>query len=126
MVSKAFAIRDVYQRKLEEIACLDDVDLTVISPPSWREGRSIFTLNQRFTRGYDLLVTPIAFNGRFHVHFYPRLPALLRSLRPDLVHVDEEPYNLATWLAMRSARAVGARCLFFTWQNLNRRLPVPF
>lgn len=126
LISKAFAIRDVYQRKLEEIARLDDVDLTVISPPTWREGRRVFALNPRFTRGYHLLVTPIVFNGRFHVHFYPRLPSLLRSLRPDLVHVDEEPYNFATWLALRAARATGARRLFFTWQNLNRRLPVPF
>ncbi len=126
MVSKAFAIRDVYQRKLEEIAGLDGIDLTVISPASWREGRSTFRLQPRFTRGYNLIVTPIIFNGRFHLHFYPRLPRLLRSLRPDLLHVDEEPYNLATWLAMRSGRTVGARCLFFTWQNLCRRLPVPF
>ena len=126
MISKAFAIRDVYQRKLEEIARLDGVDLTVISPASWREGQHVFRLQPRFTRGYRLIVTPILFNGRFHVHFYPRLPRLLRSLKPDLLHVDEEPYNLATWMAMRSGRAVGARCLFFTWQNLCRRLPVPF
>jgi glycosyltransferase involved in cell wall biosynthesis len=126
MVSKAFAIRDAYQRKLEEMAGLDDVDLTLISPPSWREGQSRFTLQRRFTRGYELLVTPIVFNGRFHLHFYPRLPGLLKSLQPDLVHVDEEPYNLATWLAMRAARKVGARSLFFTWQNMNRRLPMPF
>ncbi|HVC32238.1 MAG TPA: glycosyltransferase family 4 protein [Chloroflexota bacterium] len=126
MVSKAFVGRDAYQRKLEEIARLGDVDLTLISPPSWREGHDLRTLNPRFTRGYDLRLTPLVFNGRYHLHFYPRLPGLLAALRPDLVHVDEEPYNLATWLALRAARRVGARRLFFTWQNLNRKLPVPF
>src|SRR5579884_1830459 len=120
MISKAF-VREVYQRKLEELVRVGDVDLTLISPPSWREGGSVLTFNRRFTVGYQQIVTPIVFNGRFHLHFYPRLPALLRSLHPDLVHVDEEPYNLATWLAMRSAAAVGARRLFFTWQNINRR-----
>ena len=40
--------------------------------------------------------------------------------------MDEEPYNLATWLALRQGQAVGARCLFFTWQNLVRRFPPPF
>ncbi len=125
MISKAF-VRDVYQRKLEEIARHADVDLTLISPPSWREGGSVLPLTRRFTAGYQILVTPIVFNGRFHIHFYPRLPELLRHLRPDLVHVDEEPYNLATLLALRAARRVGARSLFFTWQNLHRSLPVPF
>jgi glycosyltransferase involved in cell wall biosynthesis len=43
-----------------------------------------------------------------------------------VVHVDEEPYNLTTFLAMRDARRVGARSVFFTWQNLARRYPPPF
>jgi glycosyltransferase involved in cell wall biosynthesis len=42
------------------------------------------------------------------------------------VHIDEEPYNLATWHAMRLARRYGARTVFFTWQNLARRYPWPF
>ena len=40
--------------------------------------------------------------------------------------MDEEPYNLATWHALRAARATGARCTFFTWQNLQRAYPPPF
>jgi len=33
---------------------------------------------------------------------------------------------LATFLAVRAARRVGARPLFFTWQNIHRRYPPPF
>jgi glycosyltransferase involved in cell wall biosynthesis len=40
--------------------------------------------------------------------------------------VDEEPYNLATFLATRAAARVGARSLFFTWQNLLRHYPPPW
>jgi glycosyltransferase involved in cell wall biosynthesis len=40
--------------------------------------------------------------------------------------MDEEPYNLATWLALRAAARLGARSIFFTWQNLYRRYPQPF
>jgi glycosyltransferase involved in cell wall biosynthesis len=50
----------------------------------------------------------------------------LRELRPDVVHVDEEPYNLATAHAVRQAVSVSARPIFFTWQNLHRRYPPPF
>ena len=83
-------------------------------------------LERAHTQGYDLIVAPLAFNGQFHLHFYPTLGRLLRQLRPDILHMDEEPYNLATWLALRQGQAVGARCLFFTWQNLVRRFPPPF
>jgi glycosyltransferase involved in cell wall biosynthesis len=40
--------------------------------------------------------------------------------------MDEEPYNLATFLAFQHALRVGARPIFFTWQNLLRRYPPPF
>jgi glycosyltransferase involved in cell wall biosynthesis len=42
------------------------------------------------------------------------------------VHIDEEPYNFATSHAAYLARRVGARIVFFTWQNLQRVYPPPF
>ncbi len=68
----------------------------------------------------------MAFNGHYHVHLYPTLGPFLRKTRPDLVHIDEEPYNLATWHALRAAHQAGARGVFFTWQNLEGTLPLPF
>jgi glycosyltransferase involved in cell wall biosynthesis len=50
----------------------------------------------------------------------------LSALQPDVVHIDEEPYNLSAWQATRLARRVEARPLFFTWQNIERRYPPPF
>jgi glycosyltransferase involved in cell wall biosynthesis len=125
ILSKAL-VRGVYQRQIEELAALGDAEITVISPPAWREGPSVIPLERRFTRGYELIVTPMRFTGHYHVHFYPQLGRLLARLRPDLVHVDEEPYNLATWLALKQSQRLGARRVFYTWQNLERRLPPPF
>jgi len=125
MISKACVV-GAYQRKLEELARLPGVELTVIVPPSWRDSRGITRLERAHTVGYELLVTSLALNGHFHLHFYPRLGRLLRQLRPDLLHIDEEPYNLATWQAMRLARRLAVPACFFTWQNLYRRYPPPF
>jgi glycosyltransferase involved in cell wall biosynthesis len=124
MVSKACVV-GIYQRKLEEIARLG-VDLTVVVPPGWRDERGWLPLERTYIQGYRLLVTPIALNGSFHLHHYPRLRRVVAETRPDLVHVDEEPYNLATWRAARLAHRAGARLLFFSWQNLCRRYPPPF
>ncbi|MCA9960546.1 MAG: glycosyltransferase family 4 protein [Anaerolineales bacterium] len=125
MLSKACLV-GAYQRKLEEIARCDNVELTVIVPPSWDDLAAPLRLERSHTEGYKLLVDPIRFNGNYHLYYFPRLKQRLAQLRPDVVHIDEEPYNLATWLALRQAKAVGAKTLFFTWQNLKRAYPFPF
>ncbi len=124
MLSKACVV-GAYQRKLEELAALG-LELTVAVPPEWRDERGVLRLERAHTRGYTLAVEPIAFNGNFHLHFYPRLGRLMARVRPQVVHIDEEPYNLAAWQALRLARRVGARVVFFSWQNLLRRYPPPF
>jgi len=124
MLSKACLV-GAYQRKLEEIARLG-VELLVVVPPSWRDERGTISLERAYTRGYDLVVEPVVLNGHFHLHFYPRLRRWFRRFHPHIVHIDEEPYNLATFQAMRLARRYGARALFFSWQNLLRHYPIPF
>jgi glycosyltransferase involved in cell wall biosynthesis len=126
MVSKA-CLRGAYQRKLEEIAAFPDVGLTVVVPAEWREpGGGVVQLERAHVAGYELLAEPMAFNGNFHLHFYPRLARHFTRVRPQVVHIDEEPYNVATFQAMWLAGQHKARALFFTWQNLNRPYPFPF
>jgi glycosyltransferase involved in cell wall biosynthesis len=125
MISKA-CIVGAYQKKLEELARFDDVELTVIVPPYWRDERGVMPLERVHTAGYRFIVEPMLLNGHFHLHFYPGLAKHVRRLQPDIVHIDEEPYNLATFQAMRLAKRAGAKALFFTWQNLKRTYPFPF
>ncbi|MBN2469600.1 MAG: glycosyltransferase family 4 protein [Anaerolineae bacterium] len=119
MISKACVV-GIYQRKLEEMAALG-IDLTVVVPPAWGDT----VLERAHTTGYRLVVNPIRFNGNFHLHYYPGLRRWFDPA-PDIVHIDEEPYNLAAWQALWLARQAGARSLFFSWQNLDRRYPPPF
>lgn len=125
MVSKACLVGS-YQRKLEEMAKHPGIELTVIVPPSWKDAQGELELERAHVSGYRLLADPIAFNGRYHLHYYPRLGKRIAEIRPDILHIDEEPYNLATWHAWRLGRRAGAKCLFFSWQNLERRYPFPF
>ncbi|NLV74914.1 MAG: glycosyltransferase family 4 protein [Chloroflexi bacterium] len=125
LISKAFVV-GAYQRKLEALAALPDIELTALVPTSWREAEHEQFLEPVYTTGYQLLVAPLALNGSFHLHHYRRLGSLLRDARPEILHIDEEPYNLATYLALRNARRIGAEPLFFTWQNLLRNYPWPF
>lgn len=124
MVSKA-CIVGIYQRKLEDIARLG-VDLTVVVPPSWKDERGEQALERVYTAGYRLEVLPIRRNGDFHLHSYVGLGRIMQDVRPDIVHIDEEPYNLSAWQMFYDAKRVGARTLFFSWQNITRRYPPPF
>jgi len=125
MVSKACVV-GAYQRKLEELARQPDLQLTCVVPAYWLQDGRRQPLERAHLRGYRLCALPLRFNGHFHLFHFVGLGALLEQLRPDIVHVDEEPYNLATGLAMRQAARCGAPRLFFTWQNLLRRYPPPF
>jgi glycosyltransferase involved in cell wall biosynthesis len=124
MVSKALVV-GAYQRKAEELAALG-IDLTVFIPPAWGDRRGRQIAERTHTSGYDLRVLPLRLNGNFHLHHYPTLARELAALRPDVLHMDEEPYNFATYQALRAAAPLGVRATFFTWQNLYRRYPPPF
>jgi glycosyltransferase involved in cell wall biosynthesis len=125
ILSKALVV-GAYRSKLTELAALPDMEVIAIVPPEWRDERGVLRLEPTDHNTYELIVTPIAFNGYFHLHYYPQLDRLLKRIRPDILHIDEEPYNLATYLALRSAQRVNAKTLFFSWQNLKRSYPPPF
>src|SRR5579872_2709515 len=126
MISKSL-VAGTQQRKLEEIAKLPDVELTLVTPPYWQgdDGRK-WVLERLYTSGYRIIETPMRFNGNFHLHYYPQLGRIMREVRPEVVHIDEEPYNFATFHAMQLATRHKAKALFFTWQNLYRVYPPPF
>ncbi len=122
MVSKA-CIVGIYQRKLELIAQAN-VDLLVLVPTSWHDERGEMPLERAYTRGYRMEALPLGFNGNYHLHYYVGLGRRLRDFQPDILHIDEEPYNLAAWQGLYHAGS--ARTVFFSWQNIQRTYPPPF
>ncbi len=126
LLSKAMVVGP-YQKKAEELARMPDVELLVVVPHVWQEPRgNVQVLERQYTEGYDLLEAPIYLNGKYHYHFYPTINRIVRRFRPDIFHIDEEPYNFATWHAMQAGKQVGAKMCFFTWQNIPKRYPPPF
>lgn len=125
VVSRAL-LHGAYRRKAELLAAEPDIDLTVVVPTVWREGGRLLRGESGSHLGYRQIAVPLHLTGHFHTHFYRRLDVILQEIGPTLVHIDEEPYNVATWLAVRAARRSGAKSLFFSWQNLRRMYPPPF
>ncbi len=124
MVSKGLVVAS-YQHLAVEIG-RRGVELTVLCPPSWQDSRGQHRLERLPATDFALHAMPIRWNGHYHLHHYPQLGQRLRALQPDLIHMDEEPYNLATFQGLHWARRYGVPAIWVTWQNLERRYPPPF
>lgn len=125
IVSKALVVGE-YQKKAQAIAGHEGIEVVAVVPPIWRDAAFDRRLDRAHIEGYTLIESPIWLNGHFHLFFFPWLGKILDEQKPDILHVDEEPYNLATFLAVRAARQRHIPSVFFTWQNLSRRYPWPF
>src|SRR5262245_35273812 len=98
LIASKILVVAAYRRKLDEIAAQPGVDsLVALTGPAWREpGGRLLSFESAPPGQYELRVEPIRFNGNFHLFYWQHLGRVLEEVRPDVVHLDEEPYNLAT------------------------------
>src|SRR5690606_4785470 len=120
-VSKALVVA-AYRDKLRELAA--HVDVTALVPERW--GAQAPERDADAASAPPVITRPALLHGHNHFHVYRGAGALLDALRPDLVHIDEEPYSIVTLQFAELCRARGIPTLFFAAQNLVKRLPPPF
>jgi glycosyltransferase involved in cell wall biosynthesis len=129
VITRALAQFATTDAKFCEIA-KRGVNLTVASPTRWagtdRELRDVKGI------GYEVLLHKCSFSGTRsdrvgnHLYFYPWISRVIGREKWDLVHIDEEPFNLATYLALRACRKHCVPTIFATYQNINKNYPPPF
>ncbi|WP_400768054.1 glycosyltransferase [Methylosinus sporium] len=105
-----------------------DLDLHLVAPKNWREfGRSL-TGEPAADPAMQLHVLPILFPSagplNWYLHFYPRLPRLLRKVRPHVLHLWEEPWSIVALQAALTKRE--AALVLEVDQNILKTLPPPF
>lgn len=118
-VSKAMAA-GAYRDKLRVLAGL--VELSALVPARWGD-------READPGGSDepwLETATAVLHGHNHFHAYRGLRSRLRSDRPDLVHIDEEPYSAVTAQLARHCARERVPFVFFAWQNLEKWIPPPF
>ncbi|MCY0879229.1 MAG: glycosyltransferase family 4 protein [Firmicutes bacterium] len=122
MISKA-CVTATYRTKVARLNRYPDLDMGLLVPTKW--GALPFESDPSDGE-YALFRADVPLSGRNHFHWYPGLAGYVRQFRPDLIHIDEEPYSVVTWQALRVAEAFRIPSLFFTWQNIEKRYPLPF
>jgi glycosyltransferase involved in cell wall biosynthesis len=132
MISHAYVSVELAQAKARELARRPGLDVTVVAPSRFFELGRWMEAERPPAPEYRLEVLPVALpmvRGQRHAYFYPRgLVRLMRSLRPDVVDLWEEPYSaVSTQVALaRRAVAPGAPLVLNPSQQAVKRQPPPF
>jgi len=119
------SVVDVYQDKLRWIAQNNDIELTALLPEEYLEGGRIV----KAYRG-DGTYTVKTHRSRFgnkakqHAWHFAWLGRTIQKLKPDIIHLEEEPESFVTHQIIRKSLAVKRkpRIVLFSWRNMR----VPF
>jgi glycosyltransferase involved in cell wall biosynthesis len=105
------------------------VQLTVVIPDRWIEsGRQL----KRGTRSTSVefrslkVALPAVPKANWYLHFYPAMAKMLDELRPQVLHLWEEPWGAVAAQAAYLCQRRGIALVLETDQNIVRALPFPF
>ena len=115
-----------FRRKFAALAVRPGVELTVFAPNRWIENYTEILLNAPTpiqTDGYSLQTGAVVWPGYENRGFFlTGLSSAIRRVRPDILHLWEEPFSLialqALWFRRRHAPL--AKAIFFSSDNLSR------
>lgn len=113
------AVIERYQQKFEFLANNFGHQVCLIIPTTWIEG------GQQVVRGENRRVGSLTvqtrtclLRPRLRRHFYLGLSAVAKKFQPDLIYTEEEPQAKVTGQALKLARQLRAKFVFFTWENI--------
>src|SRR5215472_11258810 len=110
------------------LAARQDLDLHLVVPARWQEFGRRMVADPPNDPGLNVHVLPIRFPHagpmNWYLHFYPGLNRLVSELRPDVIHLWEEPWSA---VALQASLLKGEAALVMEVdQNILKRLPPPF
>ncbi len=115
-------VSETYHKRFIELAKFKDVELTLVVPTKWHNTR----LEKEYCSEYKIIPRRVVLNGSNHFHWYPGLERIIRQVRPDILHIEEEHYSIVTYQAIRLAIKYNVKCLFVSLQNIYKKYPFPF
>jgi glycosyltransferase involved in cell wall biosynthesis len=105
-----------------------NLDVHLLGPTRWHEYGRTIDADPPDDVGIHVHLLPImlpsAGPALWYLHFYPGLRRLLREIRPQVIHLWEEPWSV---VALQASLLKGDAALVMeVEQNINKRLPPPF
>jgi len=133
LIGHQFQVPSEGQAKAAALSKFSDLAVHVLCPERYREAevRWRSALEPR-SPGYSFGTTPVqnAWCGpaKWYLQWYPGFREKLLALKPDVIDLWEEPWNLlSAQISGVCARFLPAcRLISETEQNISKRLPIPF
>ncbi len=114
-----------FQEKLKWLAKKPGVSITLLVPYFWPlVGKRICALGMR-SKYFKIISAPIVGEGKTGWYFHPYFWSYFRKAKPDIVHIEEEPFSMSAWQAAWHARRRHSKIVFFTWENLQQKFRWP-
>lgn len=109
-----------YQQKLCEMAKDEQMEVHLLVPRRWNEANRDVEASGPLSGAITLHVEDAYLIGRIAGYFFRpwAVAQLARHIRPDIIHIEEEPWSIACWQGVRAATAVGAAIVVFSWENI--------
>lgn len=127
-VAHTAAERAAGRLRYHPLAGRADLDVHLVVPRRWRQFGRVIEADAADDPGIAVHIMPIwfAWGGPAHwyLHLYPGLGRRIRDLRPDVMHLWEEPWSLVALQAALLRK--GAALVLEVDQNILKRLPPPF
>lgn len=128
IISHTYVVR-ANRGKLTSLARLPDTEIMLVVPRRWTNRDLRQTLHAAPSADSFETVSLPAWSlgfGSLLTYSAGGLWRRLRRFRPDVVHVEEEPWSVAALEVSVVCRRLRVPLVCFTWENLERRLPWPF
>lgn len=123
------AVARTYGRlRYHPFASVPDLKVHLLAPERWSEyGRTIIA-DPGGDPGVTLHIEPIRLPRlpavKWYAHYYPRLKLIIEEIKPDVIHLFEEPWSFVALHASHLRRK--AALVLEVDQNILKRLPQPF
>lgn len=116
------------RKKLEELAKLKNIELTLIVPKFWKDTLRTVPLEKPETANYKIVSANTAFNGRISRYIYTeKLWNTIKEFKPDIIQLEEEPWSFTAFqvLLFKKMQKLQSKIGFFTWENIERNYKLP-
>lgn len=115
----------VNQGKLDAIASLDEVEVSLLAPKRWKalQWNKILDLENPYPK-IQLYPNKVLFSGKAGAYLYSPF-AILRAIldfRPDIIQVEQEVFSLSGFEVALCSRLLNKPVVFFGWENMDRKL----
>lgn len=117
-------LQRINQKKIELLSQQPGVTLWHLAPNRWHDAFNQYQLTTETKNTYQQIAHPVLNAPDIHRFIYWPPPFILRSFKPEIIHLEEEPESLVTLEInlLRRWLAPHARLVLFTWQNLQRHV----